>query len=88
MLSFDVYSATIGITIAIVFQFIALLFHVKIHKKESFILWWALGLGLTVVGLLVAYLRSVSYLNNVALIVSNALTILDKQHYSFLLNHF
>lgn len=75
MLSFDVYSATIGITIAIVFQFIALLFHVKIHKKESFILWWVLGLGLTVVGLLAAYLRTIPYLNNVALIVSNALNI-------------
>lgn len=75
MLSFDVYSATIGITIAIVFQFIALLFHVKIHKKESFILWWVLGLGLTVVGLLAAYLRTIPFLNSPALIVSNALTI-------------
>lgn len=28
MLSFDVYSATIGITIAIVFQFFALIYHV------------------------------------------------------------
>jgi len=75
VLSFDVYSATIGITIAIVFQFIALLFHVKIHKKESFILWWVLGLGLTVVGLLAAYLRTIPFLNSPALIVSNALTI-------------
>lgn len=75
MLSFDVYSATIGITIAIVFQFIALWFHVKIHKKESFILWWVLGLGLTVVGLLAAYLRTIPFLNSPALIVSNALTI-------------
>lgn len=75
MLSFDVYSATIGITIAIVFQFIALLFHVKIHRKESFILWWVLGLGLTVVGLLAAYLRTIPFLNSPALIVSNALTI-------------
>lgn len=75
MLSFDVYSATIGITIAVVFQFIALLFHVKIHKKESFILWWVLGLGLTVVGLLAAYLRTIPFLNSPALIVSNALTI-------------
>jgi len=74
-LSFDVYSATIGITIAVVFQFIALLFHVKIHKKESFILWWVLGLGLTVVGLLAAYLRTIPFLNSPALIVSNALTI-------------
>ena len=74
-MSFDVYSATIGITIAIVFQFIALLFHVKIHKKESFILWWVLGLGLTVVGLLAAYLRTIPFLNSPALIVSNALTI-------------
>ncbi|WP_353107327.1 diguanylate cyclase [Acetoanaerobium noterae] len=74
-MSFDVYSATIGITIAVVFQFIALLFHVKIHKKESFILWWVLGLGLTVVGLLAAYLRTIPFLNSPALIVSNALTI-------------
>lgn len=74
-MNFDVYSATIGITIAIVFQFIALLFHVKIHKKESFILWWVLGLGLTVVGLLAAYLRTIPFLNSPALIVSNALTI-------------
>jgi hypothetical protein len=75
VLSFDVYSATIGITIAIVFQFIALLFHVKIQQKESFILWWVLGLGLTVVGLLAAYLRTIPFLNSPALIVSNALTI-------------
>jgi diguanylate cyclase (GGDEF)-like protein/hemerythrin-like metal-binding protein/PAS domain S-box-containing protein len=74
-LNFDVYSATIGITIAIVFQFIALIFHVKMHKKEQFIMWWVLGMGLSVVGLLTIYLRTFPSLNRGALIVSNALTI-------------
>ena len=75
ILNFDVYSATIGITIAIVFQFIALIFHVKMHKKEQFIMWWVLGMGLSVVGLLTIYLRTFPSLNRGALIVSNALTI-------------
>ena len=75
ILNFDVYSATIGITIAIVFQFIALIFHVKMHKKEQFIMWWFLGMGLSVVGLLAIYLRTFPSLNRGALIVSNALTI-------------
>lgn len=74
-MNFDVYSATIGITIAIVFQFIALIFHVKMHKKEQFIMWWVLGMGLSVVGLLTIYLRTFPSLNRGALIVSNALTI-------------
>ncbi|CBH22398.1 membrane protein of unknown function [Acetoanaerobium sticklandii] len=74
-MNFDVYSATIGITIAIVFQFIALIFHVKMHKKEQFIMWWVLGMGLRVVGLLTIYLRTFPSLNRGALIVSNALTI-------------
>ena len=74
-MNFDVYSATIGITIAIVFQFIALIFHVKMHKKEQFIMWWVLGMGLSVVGLLAIYLRTFPSLNRGALIVSNALTI-------------
>ena len=74
-MNFDVYSATIGITIAIVFQFIALIFHVKMHKKEQFIMWWFLGMGLSVVGLLAIYLRTFPSLNRGALIVSNALTI-------------
>lgn len=75
ILNFDVYSATIGITIAILFQFIALIFHVKMHKKEQFIMWWFLGMGLSVVGLLAIYLRTFPSLNRGALIVSNALTI-------------
>ncbi len=74
-MNFDVYSATIGITIAILFQFIALIFHVKMHKKEQFIMWWFLGMGLSVVGLLAIYLRTFPSLNRGALIVSNALTI-------------
>ena len=74
-MNFDVYSATIGITIAIVFQFIALIFHVKMHKKEQFIMWWVLGMGLSVVGLLTIYLRTFPSLNRGALIVSNSLTI-------------
>ena len=74
-MNFDVYSATIGITIAIVFQFIALIFHVKMHKKEQFIMWWVLGMGLSVVGFLTIYLRTFPSLNRGDLIVSNALTI-------------
>ena len=78
MLSFDVYSATIGITIAIVFQFFALIYHVKMHKKERFIMLWVLGMGLTVMGLLIVYLRSIPSWDRAALIASNSMTILGQ----------
>lgn len=71
-MNFDVYSATIGITIAIVFQFIALIFHVKMHKKEQFIMWWFLGMGLSVIGLLAIYLRTFPSLNESSYSINHA----------------
>lgn len=77
-MEFHVYSASLGITIAIIFEFIALISHVKSNKKESFLIWWVLGMGLTVFGLIASFAGTTPVGERISIIISNALTILGQ----------
>ena len=78
MLSTEVYNISTGMTIAIIFEFIVLIYHANTNKKEKFIMWWALGMGLTVVGLLSVHIGDSEPLYKLSLILSNAFTILGQ----------
>lgn len=77
----DVYNLLIGISIAIVFQFIALIYHVKIYKREAFMSWWLIGNGMIVLGILAGFTREIPKLENYALIALNSLVILGQGCY-------
>lgn len=77
----DIYSLLIGVSVAIIFQFIALIYHVKVHNREPFMSWWLLGNSMIVLGILAGFIRQIPQLERYSLIALNSLVILGQGCY-------
>lgn len=77
----DIYNLLIGISVAIVFQFIALIYHVKTYTREPFMAWWLIGNGMIVLGILSSFACQVPQWERYALIAINSLVILGQGCY-------